>query len=58
MLVKFFTPLSEYCKGVAPEYKTIATTLEVLVPVAKFDCITNTNTCNKYGQWIANFEDI
>lgn len=49
MLVEFFAPWCGHCKRLAPEYEAAATRLKGVVPLAKVDCTSNSNTCSKYG---------
>lgn len=49
ILVEFFAPWCGHCKRLAPEYETAATRLKGIVPLAKVDCTSNSNTCSKYG---------
>lgn len=49
MLVEFFAPWCGHCQRLAPEYETAATKLKGTVPLAKVDCTTNTEICERFG---------
>ncbi|XP_048883078.1 protein disulfide isomerase family A, member 7 isoform X2 [Brienomyrus brachyistius] len=38
-----------HCQKLAPEYETAATRLKGIVPLAKVDCTTNSETCSRFG---------
>ncbi|KAG9355288.1 hypothetical protein JZ751_000126 [Albula glossodonta] len=49
MLVEFFAPWCGHCQKLAPEYESAATKLKGIVPLAKVDCTTNSETCSRFG---------
>lgn len=52
MLIEFFAPWCGHCKRLAPHYEAAATTLKKNDPpvvLAKVDCTTEQDLCQKYG---------
>ncbi|KAG7457903.1 hypothetical protein MATL_G00232190 [Megalops atlanticus] len=49
MLVEFFAPWCGHCQKLAPEYESAAKKLKGIVPLAKVDCTTNSETCGRFG---------